>query len=571
MSTNTLKSEDYLDTYIRVSSRSQEDSNSLKVQEELGLKVSKKLGLEMRLRNEKSGSSTTIVGREVLQDLMTDIENGEVKNVWCSERSRLFRDTVDSQMFRKDYLVKYNVRLYEGTDGHECHFDNLEEKLTYDIISQLQQYENDRRSLKSKQGKRFLLEKNIKNLHLGGTVLYGYRVVDKRLVIDEEESKWILFMFNSILQGKTTIDIKRELDRNGVKTRRTKSGLWNLMSIHKILSNESYCGRRTFYDKELKKEFVYRIDGIVSINTFRQVRQIMSDRQRLKNNNKKHFSIFDDILFVCECKDRIGSSVKKGVRKDKSKFLTKTYYCMSKQYSWKENKKSDCKNYKSMNMDLTDKVIVDVVKDTVSDSHLMKEKFKEDVLETKFDKDKDIEERRYKLEEKCKKIIKSIERTYDNLVVMETDLIQGRKEKRVVEMIINRLHDELEEQKNGLSKTEHEIDDLRSEEEWVNWMSKYSQNLELVTKDSNSKKQFINNVISKIIVRSDYGSDRDEKSVQIGHRFDLFFKMKVVNDKLIYEDETDKSLGYTIKEGRNKLTTESFSLRKSRGSVKKKD
>ena len=28
---------------------------------------------------------------------------------------------------------------------------------------------------------------------------------------------------------------------------------------------------------------------------------------------------------------------------------------------------------------------------------------------------------RYKLEEKCKKIIKSIDITYDNLVVMETD------------------------------------------------------------------------------------------------------------------------------------------------------
>jgi hypothetical protein len=47
--------------------------------------------------------------------------------------------------------------------------------------------------------------------------------------------------------------------------------------------------------------------------------------------------------------------------------------------------------------------------------------------------------------------------------------------------------------------------------------------------------------------------------------------MKVVNDKLIYEDESNKSLGYEIKEGRDKLTTQSFKLRKSRGTVKKKE
>ena len=63
-----LNPNQYLDCYIRVSSKSQEDNHSLRTQEENGKKVSKKLGLIFRLRNEKSHSSTIGV-REVLENL----------------------------------------------------------------------------------------------------------------------------------------------------------------------------------------------------------------------------------------------------------------------------------------------------------------------------------------------------------------------------------------------------------------------------------------------------------------------------------------------------------------------
>ena len=40
------------------------------------------------------------------------------------------------------------------------------------------------------------------------------------------------------------------------------------------------------------------------------------------------------------------------------------------------------------------------------------------------------------------------------------------------------------------------------------------------------------------------GRDRNEKEVQTGHSFDIHFNMRVVNDELVYEDESKKSLGY---------------------------
>jgi len=65
------------------------------------------------------------------------------------------------------------------------------------------------------------------------------------------------------------------------------------------------------------------------------------------------------------------------------------------------------------------------------------------------------------------------------------------------------------------------------------------------------------------------GLDRDGDSKQVGHKFDVYFKMKVVRDKLAYLDPDNKSLGYEVKEGRSKSTSGLVNLSKGRG--KKKD
>jgi DNA invertase Pin-like site-specific DNA recombinase len=118
-----------------------------------------------------------------------DIEIGLVKHLWVYDRSRFFRDDTDSSIFRKDYLDKTGVQFYEGELGNLVNFDSLEEKLSYDIISKLQQYENEKRSHKSKQGKRHLLRQGLDNRWYGGSVFFGYKSENGILSIDEEQSK----------------------------------------------------------------------------------------------------------------------------------------------------------------------------------------------------------------------------------------------------------------------------------------------------------------------------------------------------------------------------------------------
>ena len=75
------------------------------------------------------------------------------------------------------------------------------------------------------------------------------------------------------------------------------------------------------------------------------------------------------------------------------------------------------------------------------------------------------------------------------------------------------------------------------------------------SKSKIKKKEFLEGLVDKIIVQSEMGLNRNEKEVQVGHSFDIKFKMKIVNDKIIWNDESDKRKGYNLKDGRNTLKT----------------
>ena len=562
----------FLDCYFRVSTQEQTKGQSLDTQQEYGKKIAKKLNLKFRPRDEGARSST-IGFRPRLEEIKEDIEKGLVKHLWVFDRSRLFRDETDSVLFRRNYLEKFDVRFYEGEAGNLCNFDSLEEKLTYDIVSKLQQYENEKRSHKSKQGKRYLLRQGVSNRHYGGTVLFGYKSIDGVLSVDELESKWVLFIFNSVLEGKSTMDIKKVLDTDGktdgVHPRRTSDKNWNIGTLESILRNRSYIGEKEFYDKELDVTFTYTIPPIVSRSTFNKVRNEMEKRRKTQDNNKKHTTIFGDYM-VCECGEKIGSTVKVGKRKDGSSFNTKSYYCVTRERNWKKVKETNCSNRKSMNMDMADEYLISKIRDVVSDSVILKEKFKHDVLSKKFDKDADIKERETKLEEKCRKLIRRQEQTYENIISMETDLVQGRREKKITEGIIKNLTVELETLKNELKKTELEIEDLSEEKIWLDWLERYGDDLKTkVSTSTENQKEWLDGLIRKIVVLVEYGEDRDGNIKQLGHKFEVLFRIPVVRDKLVYHDKNDKSKGYSVKDGVSKLTTQTVNLQKGRG--KKKD
>jgi site-specific DNA recombinase len=556
--------------YIRVSTKGQEsDGSSLEVQKHHGKVVADKLGMKFKLVNEGARSST-IHFRHKLEELKEKIEQGIVKNVWCIERSRMFRDESDSALFRTNYLKKYDVRLFEGVEGNQCNFDNLEETLSYDIVSKIQQYENEKRTFKSYSGKFHRVKNHSaeKPVFMGGTPLYGYMTINKCWVINTKESEIVQQIFDMYENGKSIKEVKAYLDTNGIEPRRTGNGLWNLETLRNMLKNRTYTGIHTIIYKsknfpKLNDKFSYSVPKIINKSQFNNVQKI---REKSERNSRRqlHFSLLGGFL-VCECKSRIASKVHNFNG-------TKKYFCTNREETWRSGTEIECFNYKSLDMDKTNKAIVDIVKETVKDSVLLKEEYKKEIMNQKFKKEKNIEKEQLKIDKKLKQITKEINQLEEQIAEIEVNKTIGKGNKRILDMAVSKLYKELDTKNATYNDTEKDFAELTGEVKWLNWVGEFGKELRIHTKDIKKQRKWLEGLVSKIVVKSIWGKDREKKDIQIGHAFDIHFKMKIVNDKLSYKTK-DKAKGYNLVEGEKVLGTniiENISFRKGTNPLKKR-
>ena len=548
----------YLDCYTRVSTTEQKKSgNSLVVQRDTGKRVAKKLGLKFRHRDEGSRSST-IHYRDVLEQLKDDIEKGLVKHVWCQDRSRMFRDMTDGLLFRRDYLEKYGVSLYEGDAGTEIDFRNEDESVMYDIITRLQQYENKKRVEKSQRGKIAKLVKassSNKSMFMGGTALFGYENKDKEWSIKKDEAKWVKWIFDAYENGKSTKEIKDYLDSSGVETKRTKSGLWNMVTIQKMLANESYTGIHRVHIKKMDRTYSFKVPRIITVSQFRKVQRLLEKNQKTKTNAKKHDALLDGLLY-CACGLRMASHHQQYKKKTGQIVNQKKYFCRAKEEAWKHSKKSECTNTKALTMDETDKFVLSKVKEVVKDSSLLKERTKKAVLKEKQQVEDNYLEQKDKVEKKIQRVQKDLENIENQISEIEFQKGMGKKESSVADKILKRYWQEWEIRTQELKNSEQELDDLDENLVWVDWIEKFSDELDVRTRKFADKKQFLKGLMDKIIVSAEFDENRDKILKQQGHSFKFMFNLALVDDKIVYKDESNKRLGYDVKGGKKSLSTD---------------
>ena len=130
-----------------------------------------------------------------------------------------------------------------------------------------------------------------------------------------------------------------------------------------------------------------------------------------------------------------------------------------------------------------------------------------------------------------------------------------RKDKSIANKIIKRYEDELRIQHEEYKSIEQQLDELDENLVWVDWVEKFAEQINTSSKSKIKKREFLEGLIDKIIVQSEMRLDRNGKEVQVGHSFNIKFKMNIVNDTLIWNDESDKRKGYNLKDGRNTLKT----------------
>lgn len=107
----------------------------------------------------------------------------------------------------------------------------------------------------SQKVKRGMNESRIKGNYTGGRVLYGYRIENKKVVVDEEKAAVVRYIFEQYAAGAFVCDIIAELHKKGIYYHGRR---WCRSTVYNILGNEKYVG-------------IYRFDGKVFENMYPQI------------------------------------------------------------------------------------------------------------------------------------------------------------------------------------------------------------------------------------------------------------------------------------------------------------
>jgi site-specific DNA recombinase len=547
--------------YLRVSTQTQvDDGNSIENQRFLGQKIATKLGFTYVEMNE-GGLSSVSSSRPVFDSLRDGIRNRSIKNIWYYSRSRWTRTTIEDLLMKKNYFKKYNTNVYEGENGSVRNFNDAKDEMLDTILTSVQQFDREQRREVSVSGKRHLSRQNGESgVFMGGTINFGYANVDKKWTVNKDEAKYVKTIFTMYSQGKSLKELKSYLDLKGISPRR--SSVWNLGTLHTMLKNRVYLGEYKWTDKESNEKFDIRFDAIISHSLFNRVQKKLDKNTRNKGSNLRQYSSLLSDFLVCSCGERILGNVRQ-------KQNRKIYFCSSRNNKWKGKDVSECRNRRSMNMDMTDDFVLNQVKEVMSNSSILKEKFKQDVLSKKNVDSKQIELEKEFLEKRIKRIDTQIDLTIKSISTNEVNSMLRKMKNKIYEQIKSTLNEELASLEDKKSVIVKEIDDLDSKKEWVDWITKYGNDIS--KKFDNVTTELLEGMISSIKVTPTFDKNRDSVETQIGHKLVVNFKQAIVGDNIVYEDEKNKSKGYNVVNGKAKLNVGNLEILKGgRGKTSKK-
>jgi site-specific DNA recombinase len=196
---------------------------------------------EMKIEHEyiEEGWSGKNMERPQLKRLIKDIEKDKINTVVVVKLDRLTRSVRDLNA------------LIELFDTRNIQFHSTSEKIDtttatgrffVNLMGSIAQLERETIIERVKDGMAQMVREGKSP---GSIIPYGYKVVDTKYYIIEEEAKIIRDMYDWFVKGMSVNAIAKKLTDNHIKTPTGKTN-WNRGTVRKILSNDHYIGRLTW-------------------------------------------------------------------------------------------------------------------------------------------------------------------------------------------------------------------------------------------------------------------------------------------------------------------------------------
>lgn len=273
--------------------------------------------------------------------MIKDSSSGLFDAVLVYKTDRFARNRYDSAVY-KAKLKKNGIKIFYAKENIP---DGPEGIILESMLEGFAEYYSAELSQKVKRG----IKENIrKGLSFGGACPFGYKIVNKKYVIDDEQAPYVKKIFEDYAKGRRAIDIFNEL--NTLPNYAGKGRKWNRSSLNRMLTNKKYIGIYELEDVCVKDA----IPPIIDEALFNKVQSRILFNRRHTTRAKVNY-LLSGKLFCGLCEHSMTG--KTGTSKTKAKYH---YYVCSHRH---------CKQKKYRKELLEDIIIQYTVKDILNPKH----------------------------------------------------------------------------------------------------------------------------------------------------------------------------------------------------------
>ena len=241
-------------TYTRESTAMQIDGYSLDAQKSRMKAFAEFNDYEIAHEYEDAGKSGKLIeGRTQFNQMMEDIKTGKdgVSFVLVFKLSRFGRNAADV-LSTLQVMQDFGVNLICLEDGIDSSKDAG--KLMISVLSAVAEIERENIRVQTMEGR---IQKAREGKWNGGFAPYGYKLVDGKLEINEEEAPAIRTIYEQyVITDSGANGIAKYLENHGISKVQRQNGknpLFDARLIRMILKNPVYCGKIAYGRRKTEK------------------------------------------------------------------------------------------------------------------------------------------------------------------------------------------------------------------------------------------------------------------------------------------------------------------------------
>jgi len=223
--------------------------------------------------------SGTNDNRPEFQRMISDSSRKQFQFILVYKLDRFARNRYDSAIY-KTRLKKNGVRVISATEQLG---DGDESIITEAILEAMAETYSRQLSQNVKRG---MKESALKGNSTGGNIPLGYKIEDKKLVINEETAPAVKIAFEEYAKGTPKQAVANILNAKGYRT--VKGNAFNANTLTGILKNRVYIGDYTY-----KGEIERSCPALIGERTFVKVQEMTQKNKALYGRAPKSVETFE--------------------------------------------------------------------------------------------------------------------------------------------------------------------------------------------------------------------------------------------------------------------------------------